>query len=45
MLNRIARLLSHPVLPLVFLLLANVSFYVSVASTLVQPQLPVVRTM
>jgi hypothetical protein len=36
--NRIARLLNHPVLPLVFLLLANVAFYVSIASTLSQLQ-------
>lgn len=39
MLNRIARLLDHPVLPLLFLLFANVGFYVSIASTLAQLQI------
>jgi hypothetical protein len=34
MLSRISRLVNHPVLPLVFLLVANVAFYVSIASTL-----------
>ena len=38
MFNRIATLLNHPVLPLLFLLFANVAFYVSIASTLSQLQ-------
>jgi hypothetical protein len=45
MLTRIAKLLDHPALPLVFLLLANVAFYLSVASTIAPLELPVVRAM
>ena len=41
MLSRFAKLLDHPALPLVFLLLANVAFYLSIASTLALPEAPV----